>query len=103
MRGLDPRIHVLLLSSGCKDVDGRVEPGHDDAIWNEHYHPVEFPHHAFTGLFAWLACGTPRLSDMCECVQSHASPSFANTSVARPGMTNADRTPYLVAVASAPE
>jgi hypothetical protein len=30
MRGLDPRIHALL-SSGAKDVDGRVKPGHDDA------------------------------------------------------------------------
>jgi hypothetical protein len=28
MRGLDPRIHVLL--QPIKDVDGRDKPGHDD-------------------------------------------------------------------------
>ena len=31
MRGLVPRIHVLLSSRRTKDVDGRVEPGHDGA------------------------------------------------------------------------
>jgi hypothetical protein len=28
MPGLDPGIHAFL--SGCKVVDGRVKPGHDD-------------------------------------------------------------------------
>jgi hypothetical protein len=28
--GLVPVIHVLLSLAGCKDVDGRVKPGHDD-------------------------------------------------------------------------
>jgi hypothetical protein len=31
MRGLVPRIHALL--SGRQDVDGRVEPGHDEQIY----------------------------------------------------------------------
>jgi len=30
MRGLDPRIHVLLSFFGKQDVDGRVKPGHDE-------------------------------------------------------------------------
>src|ERR1044071_7523227 len=30
MRGLDPRIHVFLLSMDLKDVDGRDKPGHDE-------------------------------------------------------------------------
>ena len=30
MPGLVPGIHVLLLTSGNEDVDGRVKPGHDD-------------------------------------------------------------------------
>ncbi|UFZ06944.1 hypothetical protein LQG66_11840 [Bradyrhizobium ontarionense] len=29
MPGLDPGIHGFL-STDCKDVDGRVKPGHDD-------------------------------------------------------------------------
>jgi hypothetical protein len=32
MPGLVPGIHVLLLSSRKKDVDGRDEPGHDDLL-----------------------------------------------------------------------
>src|SRR5579863_2604915 len=58
------------------------------------------PHHALTGRLAWLVCGTPRLSDMWECV--HSQPwgfswrfswvfswaNFENTMVARPGRGN---------------
>jgi hypothetical protein len=31
MAGLDPAIHVFL-TSGTKDVDARVKPGHDDVV-----------------------------------------------------------------------
>jgi hypothetical protein len=37
MRGLDPRIHVLLeLVRTKEDVDGRDKPGHDDFHVSEH-------------------------------------------------------------------
>ena len=51
---------------------------------------ARYPHRAFTGRSAWLACGTPRLSDMWECVQSQPSPSpfLVKTMVARPGRGN---------------
>src|SRR5271167_175007 len=39
--------------------------------------------HAFTGRLAWLVCGTPRFSDMWECVHSQRSAFPENTRVAR--------------------
>jgi hypothetical protein len=33
---------------------------------------------------AWLVCGTPRFSDMWECVQSQPSAFLENTIVERP-------------------
>src|ERR1700722_12901804 len=46
------------------------------------------PYHPFTGRLAWLACGTPRFSDMWGCVQSQPSAFPENTRVARPGRGN---------------
>ena len=43
---------------------------------------------ALTGRSAWLACGTPRFSDMWEWTQSHSPPDRLNTMVARPGRSN---------------
>ena len=43
---------------------------------------------AFTARSAWLVCGTPRFSDMCECVHTHAPSTLLNTIVARPGRSN---------------
>src|SRR5579863_5134903 len=43
---------------------------------------------AFTGRFPWLSCGTPRFSDIWECVHSQPSAFLENTSVARPGRGN---------------
>jgi hypothetical protein len=44
MPGLDPGIHVLL-SCCCKDVDGRVKPGHDG--WSSVQTPALFANPAF--------------------------------------------------------
>ena len=41
--------------------------------------------YVFTGRLAWLACGTPRLSDMWQWMQSQPSAFPENTRVARPG------------------
>src|SRR3954451_4731226 len=44
----------------------------------------------FTGRFANDCCGTPRLSDMCECVQSQSPFSLLKTMVARPGRSKGE-------------
>ena len=48
--------------------------------------PTRSPlYRAFTSRRPWLACGTPRFSDICECTHRQTAPSRANTIVARPG------------------
>ena len=54
-----------------------------------HVEDVIAIYQAFTGRLAWLVCGTPRLSDMCECTHSQTSALFEKIMVARPGHANA--------------
>jgi hypothetical protein len=72
-RSIVPGIHVFLLCWETKTFMAGSSP----AMTGYCYGPLgsDLPiHYAFTGRLAWLVRGTPRFSDMWECVQSQLPP-----------------------------